>query len=166
MWDGRQWVPASPALAATAGSGRNLALIVGGLAGLVVVLGICGMGVCALALQGGGSGGGPTGDITGTYTLKEMDGRKLPAGDPQRFLFDGRLELRADGTYTLRFSWQGQTGAMRYTGDDGTYKRSGSSLSFTAGNGPAFSGQLGDRSVVLAYDFSGTGKPQHFLFTR
>src|SRR5919109_1531463 len=80
-WDGQRWVAVErPAAKAAASSNRNLLLIVGAVV-LVGVLGICGMGVCALALGGSGAGlGTPSGDITGVYALKQIDDHDVPAG--------------------------------------------------------------------------------------
>ena len=169
MWDGRRWVPVQAQPAAGAGN-RNL-LLIGGLVGLVLVLGVCGMGVCALALSAGGSnsnGGAPSGDITGSYALKQIDGRALPAGGSfSQLVVDGSLQLKPDGTYSIRFGWQGELGGFRNTGDDGPFTRSGDTLTFQpSSESYRYTGRLGERSVLVTYDWSRNGKTDRFLFAR
>jgi hypothetical protein len=172
MWDGRQWVsvPAPPGVGPRSTSSRNL-LLAGGLVGLVLVLGVCGLGVCALAVSLGGAsstGPAPAGDVSGTYALKQIDGHDLPAGGSfNQLVIDGSLQLKPDGSYSIRFSWQGELGTGRYTGDDGLYTRSGSTLAFQPKEETyRYTGQLGDRSVLVTYDWSRNGKVDRFLFRR
>jgi hypothetical protein len=173
-WDSQRWVPAPrpQAAAATNSSNRSL-LLIGGVLALVAVLGVCGMGVCAIAMSGGGGSNltgsaGPPAEISGVYTLKQIDGHELPAGGSfHELVTDGTLELKADGTYVLRFSWQGSTGASRYTGDDGPYTRTGDSVTFSpSGEDYKYTGRLSGSSILLTYDWSRNGGTDTFLFTR
>ena len=170
MWDGRRWVPV-PQVAATRGSSNRGLLMAVGLVALVLLLGVCGLGVCAVFLNssnGGGSGSGPAGNIVGTYQLKQIDGHNLPAGGSfNQFVYDGSLALKSDGTYSIRFGWQGELGNSRFTGDDGPYTRSGTTITFQPRDETyRYSGQLGDRSVLVTYDWSRNGKVDRFLFSR
>lgn len=172
FWDGRQWVPVAAAPAARSPStGNRSLLLAGGLVGLVLVLGVCGIGVCALATSTGAPGGAgpaPAADISGTYALKQIDDRALPAGGSfGHLVVDGALQLKADGSYSIRFSWQGELGSSRYTGDDGVYTRSGSTVAFQPRDEAyRYSGRLGDRSILVTYDWSRNGKVDRFLFRR
>jgi len=171
LWDGQRWVPVQPQPQAPAPSANRDLLLIGGGIALVLVLGVCGMGVCALALNGGGSnpaGSGPSGDIIGTYALKQINGQDLPTGGSfGHVVVDGTLELKSDGTYSIRFSWFGETGAARYTGDDGPYTRSGNKLTFSPNDETyEYTGQLGSDSVLVTYDWSRNGKTDRFLFRR
>jgi hypothetical protein len=69
--------------------------------GLVLILGVCGMGVCAVALSLGGSssiGALPSVALTATYALKQIDGHNLPAGGSfGELVIEGSLQLKPDG---------------------------------------------------------------------
>jgi len=169
MWDGQRWVPVPSAPAPPSTGTRNL-LLFGGLAALVLVLGVCGLGVCALALTAGGGGGGGavSGDTAGTYALRQIDGRGLPAGGSfGQLVVSGSMMLSAQGAYSLRFGWQGELGNSRFTGDDGTYTRSGSTLTFHVKDEDySYSGQLSGSSLLITYDWARNGKTDRFLFSR
>jgi len=167
MWDGQRWVPAPPVASAPSAAGGNRGLLlIGGLMALVLVLGVCGMGVCALALSAGGSGS--SSGVAGNYALQEIDGHGLPAGGSfGQLVVQGSLQLTAQGGYSIRFSWQGEFGGARYTGDDGSYTRSGGTVSFQPKDEAyRYSGQLNGSSLLVTYDWSRNGKTDRFLFSR
>ena len=118
----------------------------------------------ACDLDEGSGAGSPGADISGRYTLRQINGRSLPAGPA--FIFDGTLDLMSDGTFSLGFSWQGELNAMRYTGEDGTFSIQGSTLTFTSKSDSQFSGQLSGQRLRVEYDFTGTGKLDQHVFAK
>lgn len=90
-------------------------------------------------------GGDPTDppDVTGTYTLRSVNGQRVPMrlGQDEDFAYyvsAGAVELRADGRYTssltFRFTAGGQLQSQSEQ-DGGTYAVSGSSVTLRSDGG-------------------------------
>ncbi|HLQ60977.1 MAG TPA: hypothetical protein VK131_03850 [Candidatus Acidoferrales bacterium] len=163
-WDGQAWQPVKPQAGLRRPPNYVWALVAGGV-GLLLCLGVCGIGA-VISSVGGGGDSGPSGDITGVYTLSTWNGHKIPAGGGGRLMIDGAFELRHDQTWQMSLSWRGELGYSRHTGDVGTFTRSGSTLNFQTDAMAPFTGRLSGNKLTVEFDFTGSGKLDQFEFVR
>jgi hypothetical protein len=107
----------------------------------VVALGLV---LCGL-LAGCSSDDGAT-DIEGTWTMTEASYAGIKMTPP---MINGSLNLN-DGKYTMTFSAFGESES-----DSGSYKVSGSSITFTSSDGSSVTGSLSDGNKKITINAEG-----------
>ena len=124
-------------------------------------------------------GGTEPTDITGTYTLRTIDGDALPftlftaaqnAGT-KREVTSGSVTLRADGTYSDRFDFRdtNQTGdeTDQFDATDGTWARTGNTITFSASTGlPQEPAILRNGALIFEVETSEHPAPLEFRLTK
>jgi len=113
----------------------------------------------ALLTSGACGGDSPTAPetISGTFTLRSLDGAPLPVvllqGDPALTLVGDTLVMNGNSTYRTAVVLQETSGGQTTTtveASSGTYVRSGSSLTLTDGqDGTSVAGAIQGASIVI-----------------
>lgn len=118
-----------------------------------VVLSACG---------GGDDSTGPgSANISGTYTLRTINGRSLPAtvfqaGADRVEVLSGNVTLTDGGTYTTQNTVRTTFGGVASTEsetDAGTYTRSGTALTFrSSDDGTTVSGTVSNGAITVVFE--------------
>ena len=109
------------------------------------------------AAGGGDSANGPDEDITGSYTLRTINGKNLPyttlaAGANTAEVLSSSLSLNTDGTFREERSVRRTHLGVSITEPEmkfGTYTSTGSGVTFSATAGTQVSGKRGSGSITF-----------------
>ena len=107
-----------------------------------------------------GDSSGPDNAITGTYTLRSINGEDLPvvirdAPDDRVEVTSGSLTLNANGSYSDVINFLVSNGTSTFPDratDSGTYTQSGNTVTFRSNSGDVYNMTLSGNTLTQSFD--------------